>query len=139
MRQPPDKRERRPGQGGVQEMHDGDDSIRHSVTDATESPIALARAVAELIELSDERDAWQARLGVEYRLGYAIGHALGVDEGRRLEAEERDAAWNRIAGPIARGGDSYAELELRRWGPGGREHFGDPRPGDYPGRRESAA
>jgi len=27
-----------------------------------------------------------------------------------------------------------AELEARRWGPGGREHFADPRPGDYPGR-----
>ena len=27
-----------------------------------------------------------------------------------------------------------AELEARRWGPGGREHFADARPGDYPGR-----
>jgi hypothetical protein len=27
-----------------------------------------------------------------------------------------------------------AELEAARWGPGGREHFADPRPGDYPGR-----
>jgi hypothetical protein len=27
-----------------------------------------------------------------------------------------------------------AELEARRWGPGGRGHFGDPRPGDFPGR-----
>ncbi len=27
-----------------------------------------------------------------------------------------------------------AELEARRWGPGGRAHFGDPRPGDFPGR-----
>ncbi len=27
-----------------------------------------------------------------------------------------------------------AELEGRRWGPGGREHFADPRPGDFPGR-----
>jgi hypothetical protein len=27
-----------------------------------------------------------------------------------------------------------AELEARRWGPGGREHFADPRPGDFPGR-----
>jgi hypothetical protein len=28
-----------------------------------------------------------------------------------------------------------AELETRRWGPGGRAHFADPRPGDFPGRR----
>jgi hypothetical protein len=27
-----------------------------------------------------------------------------------------------------------AELEARRWGPGGRAHFGDARPGDFPGR-----
>ncbi|WP_345433797.1 hypothetical protein [Actinoallomurus vinaceus] len=28
---------------------------------------------------------------------------------------------------------SHAELEALRWGPGGREHFGDPRPGDFEG------
>lgn len=27
-----------------------------------------------------------------------------------------------------------AELAARRWGPGGRAHFADPRPGDFPGR-----
>jgi hypothetical protein len=27
-----------------------------------------------------------------------------------------------------------AELETQRWGPGGRAHFADPRPGDFPGR-----
>jgi len=27
-----------------------------------------------------------------------------------------------------------AELETARWGPGGRAHFADPRPGDYTGR-----
>ena len=27
-----------------------------------------------------------------------------------------------------------AELEARRWGPDGRAHFADARPGDYPGR-----
>jgi hypothetical protein len=27
-----------------------------------------------------------------------------------------------------------AELEALRWGPGGRAHFADPRPGDFPGR-----
>ncbi len=31
-----------------------------------------------------------------------------------------------------------AELEVRRWGPGGRAHFGDPRPGDFPGRGSQA-
>jgi hypothetical protein len=27
-----------------------------------------------------------------------------------------------------------SELEIRRWGPGGRKHFADPRPGDYLGQ-----
>ena len=27
-----------------------------------------------------------------------------------------------------------ADQELAAYGPGGREHFGDPRPGDFPGR-----
>jgi hypothetical protein len=27
-----------------------------------------------------------------------------------------------------------AGLEAERWGPGGREHFADSRPGDFPGR-----
>jgi hypothetical protein len=31
-----------------------------------------------------------------------------------------------------------AEIEERRWGPGGRAHFGDPRPGDFPGRTAQA-
>ena len=29
-----------------------------------------------------------------------------------------------------------AELEARRWGPGGRQHFAVPRPGDFPGRAQ---
>jgi hypothetical protein len=28
----------------------------------------------------------------------------------------------------------HAELEQRRWGPGGRAYFADPRPGDFQGR-----
>jgi hypothetical protein len=139
MRQPPYRRERRPGQDGVQEMHStGDGGITQSVTDAAEPPIALTRAVAELLELSGERDRWMDRLGVEYRLGWKLGYAAGVDEGRRLEAAERDRAWSRAAGVIIRG-ETYDELELRRWGPGGRAHFGDTRPGDYQGRQAGAA
>jgi hypothetical protein len=133
-----EKAERRPGQSGVQEMHTGS-GTKGIVTHPAEPPVGLARAVAELLELSGERDQWAQRLGAEYRLGYAIGHAIGVEEGRRLEAADRDRAWNAVARPIARGGDTHAELERRRWGPGGRERFGNPRPGDFKGRREGAA
>lgn len=50
-------------------------------------------------------------------------------------AAEKDMAerWNDIAKPVTHGGKTQAELEELRWGPGGREHFGDPRPGDYKG------
>ena len=102
-------------------------------------PVPLARALAELLELSDERDQWAQRLGVEYRLGYAIGHALGIEEGRRLEAADRDAAWNRAARPVAVGGVTHDELELRRWGPGGRLRCGDRRPEDRIPRQAGAA
>jgi hypothetical protein len=54
--------------------------------------------------------------------------------GRRDVEAEMAERWNRIAAPTARRGPDFAELEARRWGPGGREHFADPRPGDYPGR-----
>ena len=97
------------------------------------APVPLSQAIAEFLELSNERDAWSARLGEEYKLGYAIGHAAGFAAGREAEARERDRAWNAAARPIAAGGVTHDELEERRWGPGGREHFGDPRPGDYQG------
>jgi hypothetical protein len=31
-----------------------------------------------------------------------------------------------------------AEIEAARWGPGGREHFADPRPGDFPDVKKEA-
>ncbi|MGH3180605.1 MAG: hypothetical protein ACRDOH_21430 [Streptosporangiaceae bacterium] len=55
-------------------------------------------------------------------------------EAGRLAAEADMAErWNRIARDAVRR-PSLTEYEARRWGPGGRAHFGDPRPGDYLGR-----
>jgi hypothetical protein len=71
------------------------------------------------------REATEARGDARY--------ADGIERGRRLEAAQRDREWNEAARPIAKGGPSHSELELRRWGPGGREHYGDPQPGDYQG------
>jgi hypothetical protein len=53
--------------------------------------------------------------------------------GRRAAEAEQAAAWQEIARPVVCG-MPYAELEERRWGPGGRAHFADPRPGDFSGR-----
>ena len=69
-----------------------------------------------------------------YERGLEAGYAQGAAE----EARELAEAWHAVADPVARGGPSHAELEERRWGPGGREHFGDPRPGDYRGRDAAA-
>jgi hypothetical protein len=78
--------------------------------------------------LSDERDWWLRRLltaeQAAYRAGYAAEQRAGYERGaRQLEAE-----WPAVIRALA--GPSLAELELLRWGPGGRERFGDPRPGD---------
>ena len=53
--------------------------------------------------------------------------------GRRDAETEMARRWEQIARPAAYG-ISHAQLEERRWGPGGRAHFADPRPGDFPGR-----
>ena len=60
---------------------------------------------------------------------YEQGRADGWREA--LETGWRD----RQANPLVTGaGPTRAELDILRWGPGGRERFGDPRPGDFPGR-----
>jgi len=66
-----------------------------------------------------------------YRTASAADRAREYRAGREDMAREYEADWAAIAGPVARGGPAFAELEFRRWGPGGRARFGDPRPGDH--------
>jgi hypothetical protein len=66
------------------------------------------------------------------RDAYAAGHADGYRAGYRQADADQAARWNHAA--RAADGPACAELEERRWGPGGRAHFADPRPGDFPGR-----
>ena len=73
-------------------------------------------------ELAEAETAYRHQLA---RQMYQAGH-------RDAEAEMA-RRWDRIARPAAYG-ISHADLEQRRWGPGGRAHFADPRPGDFPGR-----
>ena len=88
---------------------------------------------AELLALSDERDlARRLRHGF-WAEGYRAGRERGWREGYEQARAEQEADWHEIASPVARGGPSHAELERRRYGPGGRKHFADPRPGDYLG------
>jgi len=69
---------------------------------------------------------------------YQRGRVVGWHEGYEAAGRDMDRRWEEIARPATRGGSGFAELERRRWGPGGREHFGQARPGDFPGRGEAA-
>jgi hypothetical protein len=80
----------------------------------------------EAIEAADLAEA-------ETRYRHQLAREMYQAGWRDAEAEMA-ARWNETA-RAAITGASCAELEERRWGPGGREHFADPRPGDYPGRQ----
>lgn len=77
----------------------------------------------EAAELAEAETAYRHRLAREmaaaaYERGQADGYLLAIADFKAFQhGLVRDA-----------------ELEARRWGPGGRAHFADPRPGDYPGR-----
>ena len=89
----------------------------------------------ELLELSAERDRWLNRLLDAERAAYLLGYA----DGRTDQAHADDRAWAASTVERVVVGPTVAELELLRWGPGGRERFGDPRPGDYRGQRQEHA
>ena len=84
------------------------------------------------------QEAGHAEAETRYRLQvaremYQAGQRAGFQAGYRQANADDAARWAEIARPVVRG-IRYAELEERRWGPGGRTHFADPRPGDFPGR-----
>jgi hypothetical protein len=75
----------------------------------------------EAAELVEAETANLRQVGREmFQAGYAAAEA------------DMAARWDRIARTTAPR-PSHAELEEKRWGPGGREAFGRPRPGDFPG------
>lgn len=96
-----------------------------------QQPAVPGAAVRRLIALSDERDLWERRLLAAERAAYLRGYADGqADEQRRDSLAWAARPLPRVPDPAA---PTLAKLLLRRWGPGGREHFADPRPGDYRG------
>src|ERR1700728_2815557 len=77
----------------------------------------------------------EAETGYRNQLGremYQAGHADGYQAGYRQAEADMAASWHQATRPAD--GPALAELEERRWGPGGRARFADPRPGDFPGR-----
>jgi hypothetical protein len=99
----------------------------------TRYPAAYRRRV---LARSDERDLYEARRDAAERAAYERGLEDGRRQGYEYAHREMDHHWNVIATPIARSGPSFAALERKRWGTRGRERFGDPRPGDYPGAQQ---
>jgi hypothetical protein len=69
------------------------------------------------------REMVSATAAAEYERGRAAGYAEAIADVKRLQHQLV----------------LDAELETRRWGPGGRAHFADARDGDYPGRGSAAA
>jgi hypothetical protein len=80
-----------------------------------------ARLRAAYLALSDALDAAEK-----------LAHAMWRDGYLAALADLADLIGGRVFPP------SPSPLEEARWGEGGREHFGDPRPGDFPGRGEAA-
>jgi hypothetical protein len=74
------------------------------------------------------------------REAYECGRADGWREGYERGARILETEWRSIVAPILADRPDHAELDRRRWGPGGREHFGDRRPGDrFPRSKLEAA
>ena len=105
------------------------DSAADQRQSAVVSPARAARALAE----SDRRDReLRARL-TAMRWAYRAAWQAAYHAGYERACADLAAAWHAVADPASRG-PSHAELERRRWGPEGRQAFGNPRPGDYPGQ-----
>jgi len=68
----------------------------------------------------------------------AAAYERGWRDGYERRAAELERDWRDVAGPVAAGGPSFAELERRRWELRGeartRETFGGAHAGDYPGQ-----
>ena len=88
------------------------------------------RDAIEAAELAEAETAYRHQLAREM---FQAGQRAGFEAGYRQANAEEAAHWARITRPVVHG-IPHAELEQRRWGPGGRAHFADPRPGDFPGR-----
>jgi hypothetical protein len=82
------------------------------------------QAAIEAAELAEAEIRYRNQLGREM---YQAGQRAGFQAGYEQAAADMAARWDQIARPVVHG-IPYAELEERRWGPGGRAHFADPQP-----------
>jgi len=99
-------------------------------------PDSVAAAIDEAERIEAET-RYRLRMARE---AFHAGMALGAAQAREAQLQEQAEAQRQMASrlmPVLMS-PTFAELETRRWGPGGRAHFADPRPGDFPGRRSQA-
>lgn len=101
-------------------------------------PVPLADAIGDLFSVSGERDRSLRRWLDAWRDGWEAGRAAGWADGYLQCASDVKAAEHGIADHLARA----AEIERGRWRLRGqarsRRTFGQPHPGDYPGRDGAA-
>jgi hypothetical protein len=88
-----------------------------------------SREAIKAAELIEAETRYRHQLARE---AFEAGRRAGQAEGRAALHAEQAQRHAELARSL--GGPTFGELEDRRWGPGGREHFADPRPGDFPGR-----
>ena len=99
-------------------------------------PEHSSRTMTREIALSDERDVWSQRCLDWWSDGYRAGWAARDEVGGGVTVVDYNAAdLARMQGEWAdQARAAYAKLDAKRYPPDGREHFADPRPGDFPGR-----
>lgn len=90
--------------------------------------VPSGKVLRHVLALSDERDQWERLIEQAWRDGYRAAEQAHADD---YSAGVTDGvlARKRAQHDIV----EMARTDVAQWGPAGREHFGEPRPGDYPG------
>ena len=94
----------------------------------------------EAAELAEAETRYRLQLAREmYQLGLARGRAEHVAEAEAARIAAREVLDPEMVDTINRNAAAeHARIQEARWGPGGRAHFADPRPGDFRGRGRAA-
>ena len=100
---------------------------QREVTPAELLALSAERTLHVRLRLAAWREGWRACAETFAASEYARGRADADAEWMAALAPARAAAGRAATLP------TFAELERRRWGPGGRAHFADPRPADHRG------
>lgn len=87
----------------------------------------IGQTADELLDHSDERDGYETRIKQAFREGYHVGHEVGYEAGYGQAVTDWKVT---AAGMTGLGGPTFAELDRRRYPPGGRLSWIRLRPGE---------